>query len=40
MRPKKWKIYDSVGRLVREFDSRLAAEGYRRIFGNYGWNIK
>lgn len=35
-----YKVYDSLGNLMRVFSSYQAASNYKSIFGNYNWYIK
>ena len=36
----KYKVYDSLGNLMRAFHSYQAASAYKQAYGNYGWTIK
>ena len=35
-----YKVYDSLGNLMRKFSTYQAAFIYRMTFGNSGWTIK
>ena len=35
-----YKVYDSLGNLMRKFSTYQAASTYKFSFGNYGWYIK
>ena len=36
----KYKVYDSLGNLMRKFSTYQAASAYKQAYGNYGWTIK
>ena len=36
----KYKVYDSLGNLMRVFHSYQAASEYKFVYGNYSWTIK
>ena len=36
----KYKVYDSLGNLMRVFYSYQAASEYKFVYGNYSWTIK
>lgn len=36
----KYRVYDSLGNLMRVFRSYQAASEYKFTYGNYGWTIK
>lgn len=35
-----YKVYDSLGNLVRKFSTYQAAYTYLTVYGNYNWTIK
>ena len=35
-----YKVFDSLGNLMRKFSTYQAAITYKLAFGNYGWTIK
>lgn len=35
-----YKVYDSLGNLMRVFNSYQAASIYKMTFGNCGWTIR
>ena len=35
-----YKVYDSLGNLMRKFSTYQAAATYKLAYGNYGWTIK
>ena len=35
-----YKVYDSLGNLMRKFSTYQAAAAYKMAYGNYGWTIK
>ena len=35
-----YKVYDSLGNLMRKFSTYQAAVVYKMTYGNYGWTIK
>jgi hypothetical protein len=35
-----YKVYDSLGNLMRKFSTYQAASAYKQAYGNYGWTIK
>lgn len=36
----KYKVYDSLGNLMRKFSTYQAASAYKQAYGNYSWTIK
>jgi hypothetical protein len=40
MKIKKYKVYDSLGNLMRKFSTYQAASEYKFVYGNCGWTIK
>ena len=37
---KMYKVFDSLGNLMRKFSTYQAAVIYKMVYGNYGWTIK
>ena len=35
-----YKVFDSLGNLMRKFSTYQAAVVYKMAYGNYGWTIK
>ena len=35
-----YKVYDSLGNLMRKFSTYQAAATYKMAYGNYSWTIK
>lgn len=35
-----YKVFDSVGKLVRSFPTYKEAANYKFVYGNIGWSIK
>ena len=35
-----YKVFDSLGNLMRKFSTYQAAATYKLAYGNYGWTIK
>ena len=35
-----YRVYDSLGNLMRKFSTYQAALMYKITYGNYGWTIK
>ena len=35
-----YKVYDSLGNLMRKFSTYQAAAIYKMAYGNYSWTIK
>ena len=40
MTDNMYKVYDSLGNLIRKFSTYQAASAYKMAYGNYGWTIK
>lgn len=40
MKANKYKVYDSEGCFVKQFENKIHALNYKATFGNNKWTIK